>query len=574
MMEFLLGRFKYIFSNDFFLAFIILIAYLCTNGYAYGWDDQHLEIPLLKHLIDPSLYKGDYYVESLTKNFSSYLYPILSKFITVAQIPTVYFVLFLFSRYWMFFWILKLWNLISKDKFAAFCATLMFFLLGRTEEFIYRTFSHQEFAIAIMSAGFYFFYREKFILAAVLFGLAANFNAIYNLFPMFYMMIFLILFHPKRWVKLLQTTFFFIVFCLPFLIWQIPKSLNDKFSKGGISFNELLSLYLPACPENFLFLGRSLNEALRDPLFILNQLKPHFYLIVLYIFLLLVFPKLREDRKTNILVLAGFGLVIFSFIFIYLIPTRFVVDLNLMRSEQFIQLFLMAYLTFWTVQFVKQEIYWKAFIASLIFIIIGFGDIFHYQFKIKLYIVTLILVFLVFIVLCIKRWSKWDPILRKTLIVIPIVISFIGFCKFNYNYIQAKKHNVGYWQFLNNWIDMQIYVRDHTPKEVLILVPINTDTGGFRIHSERKIVVCARDSGIVGFDYKAAKEWSQRMDDLKDFIVMTNKQINQAVITSIIKYKVDYIVFMRYYEPRYNNPIFQKIYQNEVFSLYKINIKL
>lgn len=62
-------RVRNLFTNDFFLALIFLIAYLCTNSYIYGWDDQHLEIPLLKHLIDPSLYKGDYYVESLAKNF-------------------------------------------------------------------------------------------------------------------------------------------------------------------------------------------------------------------------------------------------------------------------------------------------------------------------------------------------------------------------------------------------------------------------------------------------------------------------------------------------------------------------
>ena len=86
-------RLKSFLSNDFVVAAFLLIAYLCTNAYAYGWDDQHLEIPLLKHLIDPSLYRGDYYVESLAKHFTTYLYPILSKLITVAQVPTAYFVL-------------------------------------------------------------------------------------------------------------------------------------------------------------------------------------------------------------------------------------------------------------------------------------------------------------------------------------------------------------------------------------------------------------------------------------------------------------------------------------------------
>src|SRR5258708_37657581 len=108
MTIFVKERFQRVLSHDFSVVFFILIAYLCTNSYIYAWDDQHLEIPLLKHLIDPSLYRGDYYVESLAKNFSSYLYPILSKCITVAQIPTVYWILFLFSRYLMFFFFYKL----------------------------------------------------------------------------------------------------------------------------------------------------------------------------------------------------------------------------------------------------------------------------------------------------------------------------------------------------------------------------------------------------------------------------------------------------------------------------------
>ena len=55
------------------------------TSYKYGWDDQQLEIPLLKHLIDPTLYQGDYYVESLKQNFSSYFYPILAKLINYAM---------------------------------------------------------------------------------------------------------------------------------------------------------------------------------------------------------------------------------------------------------------------------------------------------------------------------------------------------------------------------------------------------------------------------------------------------------------------------------------------------------
>ena len=67
-MKFNTGLKKFI-QNDWLIGLILLAAFLATNGYTYGWDDQHLEIPLLKSLIDQGLYPGDYYVESLKKKF-------------------------------------------------------------------------------------------------------------------------------------------------------------------------------------------------------------------------------------------------------------------------------------------------------------------------------------------------------------------------------------------------------------------------------------------------------------------------------------------------------------------------
>ena len=93
---------------------------------------------------------------------------------------------------------------------------------------------------------------------------------------------------------------------------------------------------------------------------------------------------------------------------------------------------------------------------------------------------------------------------------------------------------------------------------------------GFRIQSERKILVSYRDCGIVGFDYMAAKEWQKRIADIQEFKVFTDpKTIGPAIVNALMKYKVDYIVFMRYYAPS-DNPVVQKIYENEIFALYKV----
>ena len=94
--------------------------------------------------------------------------------------------------------------------------------------------------------------------------------------------------------------------------------------------------------------------------------------------------------------------------------------------------------------------------------------------------------------------------------------------------------------------------------------------GGFRIHSERKPLVCYRDCGIIGFDYAAAVEWNKRINDIKSFKIYTGDRVDDAVLIAILKYRVDYVVFMKYYGPEGDTAKFKKLYENEVFSLFKV----
>ncbi|MBI4309017.1 MAG: DUF2029 domain-containing protein [Candidatus Omnitrophica bacterium] len=552
-------------QSDWFAALLFLIAYLLTNSYIYAWDDQHLEIPLLKHLIDPSLYKGDYYVEGLAGKFSSYLYPILAKCISTAQVPAAYLVLFLISRYMMLYWVYRLWQWIAGEKWAAAMAVLMFVLMGRTEEFLYRTFSHQEFSYIFMFGGFYYFYRERFILAAMLFGLGANFHAIYSLFPMLYMLAFLLFCRKDRWPMAAKAGLAFALFALPFLLWQIPKSLARS---GHVPVGEWMPLYLISCQQNFLFWTLPLNEAFQNTAFVLGRLGPYLFLLGLYALLCVLEPKARSDKKLRALVAVAYVLILVSFVFSYIVPSRFVVDLNLLRNEQFARFMLMGYATVFACRLAKEGKPWQVLFAGMFLLLAGFNGLEFFILKLKKYAYVPALFIVLFIGLHYRpRW----PWLRRAFIILPIAASFISFTLYHYQYIQARKSGAGLWQMHRNWVDMQKHVRAHTPKDALILAPYDTETGGFRIYSERKILACYRDCGIIGFDYNAAVEWRKRIKDIEEFKVMTNQSIDHALINAIFKYKVDYIVFMNYYQPREANPVLAKMYQNEVFALYKVN---
>jgi len=608
--------------NEFFIAFLLLAAYLLTNSYIYGWDDQHLEIPILKHMIDPALYKGDYYVESLTKYFTCWLYPLLAKFITVKQVPTAYLIIFLISRYFMFYWVYRIWLLISGSCFAAVSATAMFFLLGRTEEFLYRSLCHEEFSFIFMFAGLYYFYRERYVLAALIFGVGVDFHAIYNLFPMLYMSAFLLFCHPRRFQMLFKTGIAFIATALPFLCWQIPISISREVAHPVLA-QEWIPLYYLACPQNFLFGDAPLKDVLGNAHVLWDKGGKYFFLTGLYVFHLIFNPLFRRDRKIHAIVGVSWALIGVVYVFDYIHPSRFVLDLNLVRVEQFVRFFMMGYTTIWACEQLHRSKPWLALTAALLVVACATTNLIGLFF---LSLITIVLTIHKLIKPPVKSWKiaggvllagalgllafdlamelkgspyviwEWskfmyvlagmvavflvllfranDLWLRRLLVIIPLAGAFIIFTVYHYNYLQVKDHGMGFWQLQRNWEDMQRYVRDNTPKDALLLTPYNMDMGGFRIHSERKVLVCYRDCGIIGFDYPAAVEWQKRIKDIEDFKVYTDKPIEHAIVTAILKYKVNYIVFMNYYAPKQDNAVLRKMYQNEAFSLYQVLVKV
>jgi len=615
------NQFFHVFFREWVIGLFILAIFLLSNGYTLGWDDQHLEIPLLKSLIDPGLYQGDYYVESLKENFTSFLYPVLARCITLTQIPAVFLGLFILSRYILFLFIFKLWRLVSRDKLAAFFATLMIILLGRVEEILYRTFSHQEFALALIFIGIYFFYKERFILASAVLGIAANFHSLYSLFPFIYLCAYLVVFHKKGKAALGKSILAFLLFATPLIAWLIQRHINLPGVHDSHFYDNWTALYKIACPQNFIFYDNSLKEIFTNlPLF-WERTQPFWLLIALCALNATFNDVFRRDRKSQAAILAGFGLILFSFIFTYVIPTRRILDLNLIRNIQYLLFILMGHTAILFVDAAREKPLWSAAAVAVAFPLIRFGD----------YIVVLTALFIFFVL----GLATWKPKIRQPkdvgiavlltaggvltaggilkiffahtyspaaglswlvtaglilavslfyyltkssstrrasrilLIIIPFVVLFVNFLSYHHQRLKLEKEAGGFWQLQRNWIDMQHYVRENTPRQAVLLVPYDMEMGGFRIFSERQIVVSYRDCGIIGFDYAAAEEWQKRIKDIEAFKVMIEGPITSALSNAIIKYRVNYIVFMQYINPG-ENSFLNPVYENETFALYKV----
>ncbi|MFA5260924.1 MAG: DUF6798 domain-containing protein [Candidatus Omnitrophota bacterium] len=603
------------------MAFFLLGIFLLTNGYTYGWDDQHLEIPLLKSLIDPSLYAGDYYVESLKKHFSSLLFPLLANIITVEQIPSTYLMLYLLCRYLFFFWILKLWTHVSKSRLTGVLCVIMLILLGRVEEFLYRTFSHQEFALAFIMGGIYFFYKNRFTWAAAIFGLSANIHSLYSLFPFLYLLVFLTQ-HFSRYGgrTILKASLAFLLSLSPLLIWMKTGHISPSAGPSP-GTREWLELYHLACPQNFLFQNADLAEMSKHISVFLEATAPYWAILGLYYLNLYYNPLFRRDKKVKAILLTAFISLLVSFTFTYIFPTRFILDLNLVRHTQFLLFFLWGYtailfvhlvqtappltilafsvcvpllrfgeyVTLWTTILIMGFLSLPGLaeagkgsrartvlslsaialsIAGLLFLFLRH----HYSPAVLMNVIgTWGLILVNFLILILIRPREWVLRLKALFIIIPFMLLIGHFTVYHYQRLQTERTGTGFWQLQRNWEDMQKYVRDHTPKNSLLLVPYNMTMGGFRILSERKIICSYRDCGIVGFDYQAAREWQKRVSHIEPFKVMATNDITPAIQNALLRYRVNYIVFMNYNAPP-ANPILQPVYQNDVFSLYKVLI--
>lgn len=609
---FLIKRFL---KSDWAVALLCLAAFLITNRYIYGWDDQHLEITLLKHLIDPDLFRGDYYVESLKVNFTSFLFPILARILKVEWIPGAYLFLYLVARFFLFFFLFRLWQVITNSRWIAGVCTLGLFLIVRPEEFIYRTFSHQEFSYIFVFSGLLFFYRSRYCWAALLFGLGANIHALYCLFPMIYLMVYLLFFHQERkWNLLAKTSLIFLTAALPFLIWTIVRAMTIRAGQPKGYYDGWMEMYLLSCPQNFIFAAKTLAEGTATLKEFFANTNQYFFVAALYLFNFRFNDSFRRDHKVQAIALSTVVLVMINYLFSYIWPSHFILDLNLLRNQQYLLLFLGGYtLAFACLEGVRgilPSVFFAVFAfflsgnelpdTGIIFLFAAMLEIWRRKSSTRLWFpLFLLLAFMSFgaagtfsfssrqifkmsltagfilsgvALSFIVRDVRIKNLFRRCVVSAVLFAGFVSYCILHFNFVQISTKGGGFWQLQRNWENMQYYVRDHTPKDAMILAPNDMEMGGFRIHSNRRVVVCYRDCGIVGFDYGAAKEWQRRMKDIDAFKVYIRESFAPALFNGITKYAADYVVFMKYAAPP-ENALLKKMYENETFSLYQVTRK-
>jgi len=109
-------------------------------------------------------------------------------------------------------------------------------------------------------------------------------------------------------------------------------------------------------------------------------------------------------------------------------------------------------------------------------------------------------------------------------------------------------------------IKVQKWLKSNTPHDALIIAP--PLRAGFRIHSQRSIVVSIKDGSSGLYLQGLASSWHQRMKDVRNLASKPQAEIKYLKD----KYNADYLVT---FKPQYY-PDFTKEFETDILVVYKL----
>lgn len=321
-----------ILSHPLFFALLITGIFYISHGYRYAMDDQLIEIPFLKMAIDPELYPRDDYVQTKHAHYLTFFYKSLGRIVLTEHIKPVYALLFFVSRLLMFFWMYKFWLLITKKRVLSLFCVLGFMVVLRSEMFLYRTFSHAEFALAPMFAGLYYFFKSRYRTASIILGVTMNIHLVFALFPMFYLVTYLLLKLRHKFRVCLESIGLFTLFSLPVVIFYLRSKTGTSAGLGPEEFAEFFKLIRHYAPYFFFFGRLPLSEAFSSFFQGLISLKFIIFLITLYGTSLLISKEFRSQPKFHVMGVIIFLSLVLQFWASYIHPNLTVLCLLLNRQ--------------------------------------------------------------------------------------------------------------------------------------------------------------------------------------------------------------------------------------------------
>lgn len=169
------------------LTFIILGSFI-ARGYTFPVGNHYTHVPQIKSMLNPELYKNDYYVQEMLQFTPRYYYQYLVYFFSkvTGSISLTYLIYYLIS-FISFIWGLSaISKIFTPSKLSAavlvFLSLISYTLIGYLKLFP-NTPIPATFAISLTVWGFYFCFRQRWIIGYFFFGIASILQFLVGVLP-------------------------------------------------------------------------------------------------------------------------------------------------------------------------------------------------------------------------------------------------------------------------------------------------------------------------------------------------------------------------------------------------------
>lgn len=239
-------RKKYHWSFILALIIFVLIGTLIARGYIFPGGNHYTHVPQIKAMLNPDLYKNDYYVQEMLKFTPRYYYQYLIYLLSkISNIPTSYFIYYILAFTSFITALFALGksssNTLLVGGILSFFGLTTYTLIGYLEIFPTKPVP-ATFAMSIAVWGIYFTLQKNWIIAYLLFGIASLLQFLVGILPGLMMLPIMVIDQWKNrdWQKgLIALILFFIIASLVY----IPMIFSDTNNDLKFSNNEFVFIY-------------------------------------------------------------------------------------------------------------------------------------------------------------------------------------------------------------------------------------------------------------------------------------------------------------------------------------------
>lgn len=569
------------------LLLLLAVASMDFKGYRFGGSNHSLQVPHLKHLVEPSLYRGDPVLGSFD-GYVTFFFHALAPVVRLWDVEPVYFALYALSHFATLAAIYALGLTLLRSPTAAFVAC--FLSTGQVpslgaELSYWPRLTHAEVATPLLLWAFWLSLRGRTLAAFALAGLTVNVHGLYALYVGVMLGADTLLTRSRR-RGLLAAAGAFLLPALPALLWAFAR--QD-----------------PVPPEQWPLWLQTLRERSALHAFPLNVPASVYgrYLTLLSLGMLAFFSRPKEARHLAFVhfAIAVGALCVGGLFFSEVVPVRRLLEAQLLRSTKWLTFFVIvlvahlvtvawewrglarlaaalcvlglsleqpAWVTVSLVLFVvaRREV-WSlplsalAALALIVDVVTGASPVGE-RFGLAALANGVRDVFASPVVavclglLLVMRASPSAPRTQRAMQLLVPALLLGGVLPYMY-----RQHRIAVAG--EAWNEAQTWVRRHTARDSVVLTP--PDREGFRVLSERAVVGEWKDGTQQFFSWAFTLEWRRRMEDLEVGKRAFEDLPPERLAELGRRYGASTLVF-----PAGSRPPFESLFENSEFAVYRL----